>query len=147
MGIPLSGGSPPGETGEYGYWRLPNLRDEPTPKANRYGVGSAARLKLREQMPHVGLDRLFGEEETLTDFAIHEPVRDELQHLDLSCRRVLPELARDLRGKGDNGAVSPRTASRSGCLEPTAVIAIAVQDLLTLSGVHKRGIGASVVAL
>ena len=29
------------------------LRNEPTPEANRYGVGSAARLKLREQVPDV----------------------------------------------------------------------------------------------
>ncbi|MBM2822747.1 MAG: hypothetical protein HW413_1493, partial [Thermoleophilia bacterium] len=28
-------------------------RNEPTPEANRYGVGSASRLKLREQMPDV----------------------------------------------------------------------------------------------
>jgi hypothetical protein len=60
------------------------LRDEPTPEANRYGVGSAARLKLREQVAHMRLDRLFREEETFADLAVHEPVADELQNLDLA---------------------------------------------------------------
>jgi len=38
------------------------LRDEPTPEADRYGVGSAARLQLREQVSHVRLDGFFREE-------------------------------------------------------------------------------------
>jgi len=67
-----------------------SLRNEPTPEANRYGVGSASRLKLREQMPNVGLDGLFREEEALTDLTVHEAVRDELEHLDLASRGVLP---------------------------------------------------------
>ena len=29
------------------------LGNEPTPEANRYGVGSAARLKLRQQVAHM----------------------------------------------------------------------------------------------
>jgi len=54
------------------------LRNEPTPEADRYGVGSAARLELREQVPDVGLDGLLRQEETLADLAVHEPVGDEL---------------------------------------------------------------------
>jgi len=39
------------------------LRNEPTPEADRYGVGSTSRLKLREQVAHMRLDRLLREEE------------------------------------------------------------------------------------
>ena len=35
------------------------------------------------------LDRLLREEEALADLAVHEPVRDELQDLDLAHRRFL----------------------------------------------------------
>ena len=69
------------------------LTDEPTPEANRYGVGSATRLKLREQVPHVRLDRLLREEESLADLAVHEAVGDELKNLDLACCRILTDLA------------------------------------------------------
>ena len=36
-------------------------------------MGSASRLKLREQMPDVRFDGLFGEEETFADLAVDEP--------------------------------------------------------------------------
>ena len=67
------------------------LQNEPTPEANRYGVGSTSCLKLREQVPHVRLDRLLGEEEPLADLAVHETFGDELEHLDLARRRLLLE--------------------------------------------------------
>jgi len=60
------------------------LANEPTPEANRYGVGSASCLKLRQQVPDVRLDGLLREEETLADLPIDEAVRDELKNLDLS---------------------------------------------------------------
>jgi len=69
------------------------LRNEPTPEANRYGVGSAARLKLREQVAHMRLDGLLREEEALADLAVHEPVGDELQNLDLAGCGILADLA------------------------------------------------------
>ena len=69
------------------------LRDEPTPEANSYGVGSAARLKLRQQVADVRLDGLLREEEPLADLTIHEPVGDELENLDLAGRRILTDLA------------------------------------------------------
>ena len=53
LGIPLSG-----EPLCYPKLRSSCLRNEPTPEANGYGVGSAARLKLRQQMADVRLDRL-----------------------------------------------------------------------------------------
>ncbi|WP_325115893.1 hypothetical protein [Gaiella sp.] len=38
------------------------------------------------------LDRLLRQEELLADLAVHEAVRDELEHLDLTRRRLLLEL-------------------------------------------------------
>ena len=46
-------------------------------------MGSAARLKLRQQVADVRLDRLLGEEEPLADL-VDEPVGDELEQLDLA---------------------------------------------------------------
>ena len=119
-------------------------RNEPTPEANGYGVGSATRLKLREQMPDVGLHRLLGEEQVLPDLAVHEAVGDELEHLDLACGGLLLELSESRRRReGDDRAGRLRaTASRSR-LEPAAVIAIPVEDLPPLRGVHGLGIGVS----
>lgn len=70
------------------------LRNEPTPEADRYGVGSTSCLKLRQQMADVGLHGLFRQEQPLADLAIHEAVRDQLKDLDLASGRVLPDLAR-----------------------------------------------------
>ena len=69
------------------------LLNEPTPEANRYGVGSTSRLKLREQVAHMRLDRLLREEEALADLTVHEPVGDELQNLDLARCGILADLA------------------------------------------------------
>ena len=55
VGIPLSGANPEG-TARMEKWDAGDVcsyTNEPTPEANRYGVGSAARLKLREQVPDV----------------------------------------------------------------------------------------------
>ena len=54
------------------------LRNEPTPEANRYGVGSTSCLKLRQQVADMRLDCLLGEEEALADLAVHEAVGYEL---------------------------------------------------------------------
>ena len=78
--------------------------NEPTPEAHSYGVGSAARLQLREEMPHVRLHRLLGEVEALSDLAVHETVRNQLQYLDLAGGRFLLELAQD---RGANGITDP----------------------------------------
>ena len=123
------------------------LTNEPTPEANRYGVGSAARLKLRQQMADVRLDGLLREEEPLADLAVHEPVGDELENLDLARGRILSELPRRRRSERDHGAAARRAAPRSGGFEPPAVIAVAIQDLTALSSVHVSGIGASAVPL
>ena len=52
-------------------------------------MGSAARLKLRQQVADVRLDRLLGEEEPLADLTVDETVRDELENLDLAGGRLL----------------------------------------------------------
>jgi len=121
--------------------------NEPTPEANRYGVGSASCLKLRQQMADVGLDGLLREEEPLADLAVHEAVRDELQDLDLTRGRILSDLSRRRRSERDHGAAASRAAPRCGGFEPPAVIAVAIQDLTAFSSVHVSGIGASALPL
>ena len=118
------------------------LRNEPTPEADRYGVGSTSRLKLREQVAHMRLDRLLREEEPLADLAVHEPVRDELENLDLAGRRILAHLARRGRSERDDRTAARRAAPCSRGFEATAVIAVPVQDLSALCSVHESGIGA-----
>lgn len=118
------------------------LRNEPTPEADGYGVGSASRLKLCEQVPDVGLDGFLGEEQPFTDLPVDEPVRDELEDLDLPRSGVGADLTRGGRTEGNDRSVSPRAPTRGSRLEAAAVIAIPVQDLLTLRGVHVCGIGA-----
>ena len=95
----------------------------------------------------MALDRLLGEEEAVADLAVDEAVGDELQDLDLTRGRILSELTLDLGRKGDHGAMPARAATRSGRLEAAAVVAIPVEDLLTLCGVHDWGIGGPVVPL
>ncbi len=121
--------------------------NEPTPEAHSYGVGSAARLQLREEMPHVRLHRLLGEVEALSDLAVHETVRDQLQHLDLAGGRFLLELAQDRRSERDHGSRSTGTAACRSRLEATAVVPIAIEDLLALGCVHGSDIGLSEMTL
>ena len=92
-------------------------------------------------MSNVGLDRLFREEESLADLSIHEPVRDELQNLDLARRRILTDLTRRGRGERDDGAVPARATARRSRFETPAVVAVVVEDLLALGGVHGGAIG------
>jgi hypothetical protein len=123
------------------------LRNEPTPEADSYGVGSTSCLKLRQQMAHVRLHRLLGEEQVLADLAIDETVRHELQHLDLAGGRILTDLAGRGRREGDHGAAAGGAATGGSRLEAAAVVAVSVQDLLALSGVHDFPIGAASVPL
>jgi len=83
----------------------------------------------------------------LTDLSIYETVRDELKDFDLAGGGILSELASDLWREGDNGPVATGAPARRGRLEAATVVAIPVQDLLTLSGVHGWGIGAPRAAL
>lgn len=98
-------------------------------------------------MAHVRLHRLLGEEESLADLAIHETVRHELQHLDLARSRVLADLAGRGRREGDDGAAAGGAATCSSRLEAATVVAVSVQDLPALSGVHEIRIGVPLTAL
>ena len=120
---------------------LRRLGQEPTPEANRYGVGSGPSLQLREQVADVALDRLLREVETVADLAVRKPFRDELKDLDLARgRKVLGLGARRARGEIDQ--VDDRGAARGYRLEAARVLAIPGQDLLALSCVHVAAIGA-----
>ena len=94
------------------------------------------------------LDRFLGEEESLSDLAIDQAVRNELEDLDLARRRLLLELPKSRRrGERDHGSRPLRIPARSSSLESTAVVAVSVQDLFTLRGVHAMRIGARGIAL
>jgi len=103
-------------------------------------MGARARLQLREEMPHMALDRLLGEEEPLADLAVHEAVRDQLKDLDLPHRRLLLQLA-ERALEGDDLRAVDRPAAGCDLLEPPRMILVAVEDLFALSSVHARGIG------
>ena len=98
-------------------------------------------------MADVGLHGLFREEEPFADLSVDETVCDELENLDLARGGILPDLTRRRSREWNNRAAASRAASRRSRLEATAVIAIPIQDLLPLSGVHESGIGAAPVPL
>jgi hypothetical protein len=85
------------------------------------------------------LDRLFRKEETVSDLAVHESFRDQLQDLELPGRRLLLELGERSR-EGNDLSGAPCSPRRSR-LEAAAVVDIARQDLLPLCRVHGLGIG------
>ena len=99
---------------------------------------AGARLQLRQQVADVLLDRLLREEEALADLAIHEPVGDQLENLELAARRLLLEL---LERAGERDHLGPVTALCRNRLEAARMIAIPVQDLIALSSVHDPAIG------
>ena len=122
-----------------GSFASPGLVDQASPEADRDRVGAAPGLKLREEMPDVALDRLLREEEPNTDLAVHEAVRDQLQHLDLPGRRLLLQL---LEGRLERDDFShDGLAPGRDRLEPGAVLPVAGEDLVALSSVHESGIG------
>ncbi|HUF01859.1 MAG TPA: hypothetical protein VMN35_05495 [Gaiellaceae bacterium] len=83
----------------------------------------------------------------LADLPVDETVGDELEYLDLARRRVRAGLARRRWAERDDRAAATRATTRCSRLEAATVVAIAVQDLLTLGGVHVMGIGFQVEAL
>jgi hypothetical protein len=99
-------------------------------------------LKLRQQVANVRLHGLFREEEPFADLPIDETVCDKLEDLDLACRGILPDLTCGWRREWDDRAAASRAASRRSRFEATAVIAVPIQNLFPLSGVHESGIGA-----
>src|SRR6187455_3878177 len=99
-------------------------------------------------MADMGLHRLLREEEVLSDLAVHEPVRDELQDLDLARGRLLLELPeRGGRSERNDRAGALRVPTCGSRLEATAVVSIPVEDLPPLRGVHALRIGLPRIAL
>ncbi len=120
---------------------MPQLGNEPTPEANRYGVGSTSCLKLRKKMSDVGLDGLLREKQALPDLTVHEAVGDELKNLTLAGSRFLFELAGCRTRERDDRTGSRAAAPCSSRLKAAAVVSVPVQDLFALSGVHASRIG------
>ena len=87
----------------------------------------------------MGLHGLLAEEETDSDLAIHETVRDQLQHFDLAHCGLLLQLAEGPTEGNDLGAaVLPLGRDR---LEAALMVHVAAEDLLALCGVHAWAIG------
>jgi len=96
----------------------------------------------------MGLHRLLGEEQVLSDLSVHEPVGDELENLELSRSRLLLEVSERRRGRErDHRSRTLRIPARRSRLEAATVVAIPVQDLLPLRGVHALRIGRHGIAL
>jgi hypothetical protein len=105
-----------------------------------------AGLELREQMAHVALHGLLGQEEPHADLAVHEAVGDQLQHLDLASGRLLLELLQ--RPAEGNDLRAPTAAALRHRVETAAVVHVSGQDLFALSSVHgNRGIGLLIAPL
>ena len=87
------------------------------------------------------LHRFLGQEEALADLAVHQTVRDQLEDLDLTRRRLLLELAQRARERDDLALLPAVRAPRRDLVEAARVPDITAQDLLTLGGVHGALIG------
>ena len=85
------------------------------------------------------LDRLLTEEETDTDLAVHEAVRDQLKNFDLAHRGLLLELPKG-PCEGDHFGVSVLPL-RGNSVETTLVVHVSAQDFFALGGVHIGPIG------
>jgi hypothetical protein len=109
-------------------------------------MGPRTGLQLGQQVAYVRLDRLFREEEPDADLAVHEAVRDQLEHFDLTRRRFLLELLERAAERNDLGA-PPATALRDR-VEAAAVVHVAREDLLALGSIHgNRRIGLAAAPL
>ena len=116
------------------------LADDAAAEANRDSMRTRARLELGEQVPHVRFHSFLREEQALTDLAIDETVRDQLQNLDLACRRLLLELAKRALERDHVRTAGAATPCRH-LFEATGVRQITAEDLLALSSVHAPNIG------
>ena len=85
------------------------------------------------------LHRLLAQKEAHADLTIHEPVRDQLEDLDLPHRGLLLELAE--RPVERNDLAVPALPLGSDRFEAALMIHIAAEDLLALGGIHACPIG------
>jgi len=88
---------------------------------------------------NVRFDRLLRKEEASTDLTVDEAVRDELKNLHLPARRLL--LDAEWRTKGNDLSAGCAGATLRDFFEPSRMIDITAQDLLSLCSVHSLGIG------
>src|SRR5688500_7112907 len=99
-------------------------------------------------MADVGLHRLLREEQLLPDLAVDEAIGNQLQDLELAGRGLLLELTEGgRRCERDHRSRTIRVPACRSRLEAAAVVAIPVQDLPPLRGVHLLRIGALGIAL
>ena len=92
------------------------------------------------------LHRFLREEEAVTDLPVDETLRDQLENLDLTRRRLLLELP---EGSGERNHLGVALAALgSHLVEATRVVDEAGQDLFALCSVHDSPrIGAAYAAL
>jgi hypothetical protein len=93
-------------------------------------------------MADVALDRLLREVEAVTDLTVDEPLRDQLEHLDLARSRKVLRL-RAGRARRELDQVDHRVPPSRYRLEPAGVLAVPGENLFALCCVHEAGIGAS----
>ena len=98
-------------------------------------------------MAYVGLHRLFRQEEPFADLAIDEAVSDQLKDLDLASGWILSDLACGRGLERDDSAAPCGATARRSRFEASAVVAVTIEDLLALSGVHESGIGLACIPL
>lgn len=120
------------------------LADEFSAEPDSDSVGPAARLQLRQEMPHVGLDRLLGKEESLADLAIHKTLSNELEDLDLASSRLLLQLARWRRPQWYNlrSGVAADASTLRCLFEAASVVEVPRQNLSAFCLIHAQSIGA-----
>ena len=117
------------------------LADNPAAEAHCNGMRTRARLELREKMSHVRLHGFLRQEQLLADFPVHEPVGNQLQHLDLPPCRLLLELAKRALQRDHVGTAGTATPRRH-FLEAARMRQVTAEDLLALSSIHVPSIGA-----
>src|ERR1700693_908096 len=116
------------------------LGNQVAAEADCYRMGTRPRLQLGEEVSHVRLHRLLTQEEAMADLAVHQGLRDQLQHFDLTGRRLLFELPQG--GCERNHLRVALTALRSHLVETTRMVYVAGQDFFALCSVHDPpGIG------
>lgn len=74
----------------------------------------------------------------MSDLPVDEAIGDQLEHFELSGCRLLLEL---LERTGERNHLGARAPLRRNRLEAARMVAIAVQDLITLCSVHDPAIG------
>jgi hypothetical protein len=89
------------------------------------------------------LHGLLREEKANPDLAVHEAVRDQLEHFDLAVRRLLLELPKGPIEGDDLGGTARGRAPGRNLVETTGMVGVPVQDGFTLGSVHDGYIGAA----